>query len=168
MTLVEGKYFMKIYIFGSVGSGKTTFAKKISKKLNINYYEVDCIVYKIDYNNRIKRTLIEQIGCIREIDKNNSWIIEGTYRESCDEIIRKADKIIFLDTSINLRIFRIIFRFIKQKIGIEKSHYKSNLKMLYFMFKWTFDFEKSRELFMNKLDKSKLIILKRKSDRIDF
>lgn len=153
---------MKIYIFGSVGSGKTTFAKKISKKLNIDWHEVDCIVYKVEDNIRVKRTLIEQIEYIKEIDKKSSWIIEGTYRESCDEIIKKSDKIIFLDTSLSLRIFRIIFRFIKQKIGIEKSHYKSNLKMLYFMFKWTFDFEKSRELFMNKLDKSKLIILKRK------
>lgn len=153
---------MKIYIFGSVGSGKTTFAKKISEKLNIDWHEVDCIVYKVKDNIRVKRTLIEQIEYIKEIDKNSSWIIEGTYRESCDEIIKKSDKIFFLDTSLSLRIFRISFRFIKQKIGIEKYHYKSNLKMLYFMFKWTFDFEKSRELFMDKLDKSKLIILKRK------
>ena len=46
---------MKIYIIGSPASGKTTLAKKLSKRYDIKYYELDCIVYD-DENNHIKRT----------------------------------------------------------------------------------------------------------------
>ena len=37
---------MKIDIIGSVASGKTTLAKRISKQYNIPYYEKDNIVWK--------------------------------------------------------------------------------------------------------------------------
>ena len=36
----------KIHIIGSVGSGKTTLARQMSKKLNIPYYELDNVVWK--------------------------------------------------------------------------------------------------------------------------
>ena len=36
---------MKILIIGIVASGKTTLAKQLSKKLNIQYYEIDSIVH---------------------------------------------------------------------------------------------------------------------------
>lgn len=49
---------MKILIIGSVGSGKTTFAKKLSKELKIKHYEIDSIVHD-DENNK-KRTPNEQ------------------------------------------------------------------------------------------------------------
>lgn len=37
---------MKIDIIGSVASGKTTLAKRISKKYGVPYYEKDNIVWK--------------------------------------------------------------------------------------------------------------------------
>ncbi|MFZ3577781.1 hypothetical protein [Virgibacillus sp. DJP39] len=36
----------KIHIIGSVGSGKTTFARKLSNKLSIVCYELDNVVWK--------------------------------------------------------------------------------------------------------------------------
>ena len=39
---------MKIYIMGSTGSGKSTLAKALSKRYNINYYELDKLVYYRD------------------------------------------------------------------------------------------------------------------------
>ena len=47
--------FNKIYIIGPVGSGKTTLAKSLSKKYNIDYYELDKVVFDDD-NGNIKRT----------------------------------------------------------------------------------------------------------------
>ena len=49
-----------------------------------------------------------------------------------------------LDTPLYKRKFRIITRFIKQKMGLEKSNYKPNFEMLKYMFKRTNDFEKNR------------------------
>ena len=154
-----GKLLMKIYIFGSVGSGKTTLAKEVSKLYNIPHFEVDCIVWESKNNIRTKRSVAEQIDFIEKIDMNSKWIIEGTYRDSCCRIIEKADKVILLNTPQHIRIYRILLRYIKQKLGIEKSHYKSDLKMLFFMFKWTFGFERTKNEILDKIDNSKLLIL---------
>ena len=37
---------MRLIIFGGTGSGKTTLAKHLSKKLKIPYYTTDQMVYK--------------------------------------------------------------------------------------------------------------------------
>ena len=54
-----------------------------------------------------------------------------------------------------------MFRFIKQKLGIEKCTYKSDLKMIKSMYKWTNDYEENRYEFEKKLKKyqDKLIVL---------
>lgn len=125
---------MKILIIGSVASGKTTFTKDLSKETNINYYEIDSIVHD-DINSK-KRTPKEQ------------------------KII--IDKIIYLDIPLNTRKKRIITRFIKQKLKLEKSNYKPDFKILKDMFKWTNDFEENKNTFENRLNKykNKVIVIK--------
>jgi len=49
---------MKILIIGAVGTGKTTLAKKLSKKYNIKHYEIDSIVH--DDNEAGKKRSFEE------------------------------------------------------------------------------------------------------------
>ena len=65
---------MKILIIGTVGTGKTTLAKELSKKYNIKHYEIDSIVHD-DENGGKKRTEKEQNEIIEAINKNRDWII---------------------------------------------------------------------------------------------
>lgn len=149
---------MKILVIGSVASGKTTFAKQLSQKINIPHYEIDSIVHD-DKHNR-KRTLKEQKQIIDNINREESWIIEGTLRQGLEFLLVYAEKIIFVDTSLFTRKRRIVTRFIKQKIGLEKSAYKPDFSILKSMFKWTKDFEDNRKDFENKLSKySKKVII---------
>lgn len=154
---------MKILILGIVASGKTMVARKLSKKINIKHYEIDSIVHD-DNNCGKKRTLDEQVKIFNKINKN-SWILEGTPRKEQDHIINSADIIYFIDIPKYIRYYRIIKRFIKQKLGIEKVNYKVDIKLLKDMFKWTNEYEKNKEDIINKLNKSnKLVILKNKKD----
>ena len=151
----------KIFIVGIVASGKTTLAKKLSIEFNIPYYEGDCIAWNNTEQGRFKRTPEQQIKVINEIDSQGSWIIEGTYRESYRCLFDMSDIIIFLDTPLWKRKYRIILRYIRQKLHIEKCHYKSDANMLKLMFKWTKDFENSRadfEKLIHKYDKKLLLI----------
>ena len=45
----------------------------------------------------------------------------------------------------------MIIKYIKQQLGIEKCHYKSDTTMLKMMFKWTYDFENDRSKFKDLL-----------------
>lgn len=156
----------KIYIIGIVASGKTTLSKEMSKKLNIPCYELDSIVHHKTGEGRYKRTPEQQVEVINEIDNAGDWIIEGTYRKSCHKLFDMADKIVFLDTPLWKRKYRIFLRFIKQQLHIEKCNYKSDIKMLKLMYKWTDDFEKNREEFKKMLSEydDKLITVKNAKD----
>ena len=151
---------MKILIIGSVGSGKSTFARKLGEILDIPVYEIDLIVHNDQKN--VKRTNNEQQAIIREIDKKKDWIIEGTLRKNLDNLLLKADKIIFLDIPVRVRKIRIFKRFIRQKLGIEKCNYKPSFKMLTNMYKWTRDFEGEKGKFLERLGecRNRLIIVK--------
>lgn len=151
----------KILILGIVASGKTTLAKEISQKINIPWYELDTIVHHETPHGRNKRTSDEQITVIQDIDRHGAWIFEGTDRASYRCLWDMADTIIFLDTPLWKRKTRIVLRFIKQNLGIEKSHYTSDIRMLKMMYKWTRDFERERKEFEKRLHPyhQKLIIL---------
>lgn len=153
---------MKILIFGIVASGKTTLAKKLSKNLEIPYYEGDCIAWGFPGEERYKHSDEEQGEIIEKINASGSWIVEGTYRESQKVLYEYADKIIFLDTPLFIRKYRIITRFMKQKLGMEKCHYKSDITMLKAMFRWTKEFEQNRQAHEERLMqyKDKLIWVK--------
>jgi len=151
----------KIFIIGIVASGKTTLAKQLSQTLHIPWHELDCVVYHQTPEGRVKRTAAEQLEVIEEIDRSGAWIFEGTDRDSYQCLFEMADTIIFLDPPLWKRRIRIMTRFVKQKLGIEACHYYPDLKMLYMMYAWTRDFERSRVSFEAKLQSysSKLIRL---------
>ncbi|MCU6792569.1 hypothetical protein OB236_10575 [Paenibacillus sp. WQ 127069] len=152
----------KVLIIGIVASGKTTLAKRLSNRINVPWYELDSIVHHQNATGRYKRTADEQVNVIMEIDKKGKWIFEGTDRESYQCLYQMADTIIFLDTPLWKRKIRILTRFLKQKLGIEKCHYTPDIIMLKMMYKWTRDFEQNRGSFEAKLKlyNDKLIRLK--------
>ncbi|URN94124.1 MAG: hypothetical protein NAG76_20225 [Candidatus Pristimantibacillus lignocellulolyticus] len=158
----------KVLIIGSVASGKTTLARQLSKKLNIPWYELDSIVYHQTALERYKRSAAEQVETIIEINQNGDWIFEGVDRLSYQCLYEMADTIVFLDTPLWKRKIRIFSRFVKQQLGIEKSNYTSDLKMLRMMYQWTQGFENDRAQFEAKLQlfESKVIRLHNNNEMI--
>ncbi|WP_390353655.1 AAA family ATPase [Virgibacillus halophilus] len=133
----------RIHIIGSVGSGKTTLAKKLSSRLDIPYYELDNVVWKRCKSGDIKRTSQERDLYLHRIIQSDNWIIEGVHNEDwVSNCFHHAELIIFLDTDYSIRIYRIIKRFLKQKLRLEKSNYKPSVKIFFKMFKWNRYFER--------------------------
>lgn len=152
----------RIYIIGSIASGKTTLAKKISNQLNIPWYELDKVVHVKLSSGDERRTPEERDLEFNKIIDSESWIIEGVFRKYFKTGFDKADTIILLDTPSFKRKYFIIKRWICQNLKLEKSDYVPTLKMLFLMYKWSNDFEKSRRgiLEMLKCYNGKVIILK--------
>ena len=65
---------MKILIIGIVASGKSTLARRLSQKTNIENYQIDLIVH--DDENQIKRNDAEQQEIIRKTLEDQGYNID--------------------------------------------------------------------------------------------
>ncbi|WP_371933332.1 AAA family ATPase [Halobacillus litoralis] len=134
----------KIHIIGSVASGKTTLAKKLSRELDLPYFELDNVVWERQQTGDIRRTEEERAEYLKQIVGMEGWIMEGVHNEWwVEESFRHADVIIFLDTNYSVRTYRIIKRFILQKLRLEKAHYTPTFRIFLKMFKWNKYFEEN-------------------------
>ena len=57
----------------------------------------------------------------------------------------QADQIVVLDYPLHVRKRRILKRWVKQKLGLEKCIYRPHLKMLRAMFRWVNNYETNRD-----------------------
>lgn len=128
---------MKIHIIGCSGTGKTYFAKALSKKYDIPHFDLDDIQWDNNSDGYgVKMPTDKRDELLKQILNKDAWIIEGVYYAWVLESFEQADVIYVLDMPKYLYKSRIIIRFLKRKVGIEKGK-KETLKSLYNLLKWT-------------------------------
>jgi adenylate kinase family enzyme len=130
---------MKLYIVGSVGAGKSTLAREISKILDIPVYHLDELVHMRDpeaKGGNVRRSDEEIQETFSEILGLDDFIIEDCLRKRFTVALQQVDKVVFLDIPRHQLYVRIIRRWIKQRLGLEQANYKASLQMLSQMFTW--------------------------------
>lgn len=144
---------MKIHIIGGPGSGKTFLAEKLSKELGISHFDLD----DLQWDNKstsygVKRSPEERDRLLNDVLSHNDWIIEGVYYAWCQQCFADADRIYVLNVPRYKYRYRIIRRFVRRKLGLEKGK-KENLKSLRELLKWADKYQK-----VNLVEISKLLI----------
>ena len=158
---------------GSVSSGKSTIAKKLSKTLKIPYQCLDEVVHIQDKSNpwgNRKREVEERDNLFYSVIQEKEWIIEDIGRPCFEEGLKRADTIILLEISTKIRNYRIIKRWIKQRLGIEQCIYNPRYEMLKCMFKWAKEYDKGKDKLKDRISpyKEKVIILRNNRDINEF
>jgi adenylate kinase family enzyme len=145
---------MKIHIIGGPGSGKTFLAQKLSAQLGIPHYDLDALQW--DNTSRsygTKRDAQERDALLREILQKDDWIIEGVYYAWCGQCFADADRIYVLSVPRCQYRYRIIRRFVRRKLGLEKGK-KETLKSLSDLLKWADKFQRTNLVEIRKLLKA--------------
>ncbi len=131
---------MKIRIIGCSGSGNTYFAKRLSEKYRIPAFDLDDIQWDNSHGSYgIKTPIQKRNQLLYDILQQPDWIIEGVYYAWVQQRFEDAD-IYVLDMPKLLYKFRIIKRFIKRKLGLEKGK-KETVKSVCDLLKWTDTFQ---------------------------
>lgn len=139
---------MRLYITGSVASGKSTLGEQISKITSIPCTHLDNIIHEKAADTALGNVKRSDENINKEfysVINNENYIIEDTGRERFIDGMKNADKIIVLDISLSVRKYRIFNRWIRQRLGIEKCIYKPNIAMLKSMLRWLSNYETGKD-----------------------
>jgi len=122
---------MKINVVGTSGSGKSTFSKKLSRKINHSYIEMDELHWKSNWVESTNKDFFEKLK--KKLSSEN-WILDGNYFKAQDIKWEKINQVIFLDLPLWLVLFRVIRRSISRAIKREKLWHgnKESLLRLFF------------------------------------
>jgi len=135
----------KIYISGGPGSGKTTYAKKLSRQMGIPCFDLDEVKW-INRKNafNLRRPKEERSALLNKIlSENENWILEGVYfQDWIQPVITQADTIIVLSPKRYLRQYRIIKRSVCRMIHIEPKKHSENPVALFKLLHWSHHYEK--------------------------
>ena len=123
---------MKIQVVGLSGCGKTTLSKKISKKYNLKYFEIDDILYKKKYSQKNTDLFIE--SKIQKTLKEEKFILDGTFLNFKFSDYKKFDLIIIIKINFVKNLYFIFYRFFKNK----EINFLDLLKNIEILFKTTF------------------------------
>ncbi|MBP7741256.1 MAG: hypothetical protein KA104_01015 [Candidatus Pacebacteria bacterium] len=119
---------MRIDIVGAPASGKSTLAAAIAKKLSIPHIHLDRFWF--ESGGRQSKQVTPNIEQVRakirektlEAIKAEAWVSDGTYLHVQNEVVSRADVLIFLDIPLGYRVLNHAKRaFLKPKMHKEVS-----------------------------------------------
>lgn len=91
----------KVIVIGPSGSGKSYFSKRLSELMNLPLYHLDNIWWKEDKTN-ITRSEFD--SKLKEILKQDKWIIDGDYSRTYEVRMKECDAIFFLDFPLEVSL----------------------------------------------------------------
>lgn len=100
-----------VQISGSSGSGKSTLAKRLARKYNLEFIEIDGVFWKENWGTPTDAEFMADINSLLDTHDSRGWVIDGTYGSKLgDTITSRVDTIVFLDAKPWVTIPRVLRR----------------------------------------------------------
>lgn len=110
---------MKIAIIGYSGSGKSTLSKRIGAKYHLPVLYLDTVNFESGWKERDR---IKAKSIVEKFMENDSWVIDGNYKEFYHEDrMKEADKIIFMDFPRSICFKQAYKRYLSSKNKVRES-----------------------------------------------
>jgi adenylate kinase family enzyme len=137
--MITDKKPHRIMIFGRPGSGKSTFAYLLSKKLNVPLYHLDKHFYKEKW---VERPYQEFLDIQQTMIDSPSWIIDGNNTRSLESRYRKADLVIYFNYPRYICYYRIFKRLFFKNSALDDRAPECPETVRFSLLKYMWSFEK--------------------------
>jgi adenylate kinase family enzyme len=99
-------------VIGPTGSGKTTFARALARKLGVSHIELDALFWKPDWVMSSAEELRAKVEPALAAD---GWVVDGNYSGKLGSyVIDRADEIVWLDLPLRTTWWRLFWRTLRR------------------------------------------------------
>ena len=97
----------RFIVIGVSGSGKTTLTRQIARKLDLPHIELDTLYWEANWQGASRLVFR---GRILPAVAANAWVVDGNYSQSRDIVWSRATHLVWLDYSLSLVMWRVLWR----------------------------------------------------------
>jgi adenylate kinase family enzyme len=98
----------RISVVGTSGSGKTTFAGKLSKILGVPHVELDSLSWEAGWTPAARDVFRTRV---REAVGGVCWVVDGNYGADAQDLVwERADTVVWLNYSFPVTLYRVVSR----------------------------------------------------------
>lgn len=120
----------RISVVGTIGSGKTTCAHEISRRLGISHVELDSLHWEANWVEAPDTVFRERVT--RSL-RDGSWVVDGNYHQVRDIVWKRSDTLVWLDYSLAIIMKRLAWRTFRRMVTREQL-WKGNQENPRFLF----------------------------------
>jgi adenylate kinase family enzyme len=100
----------RINVKGISGSGKSTFARELARRLDLPYVELDALHHGPNWSEPTDEEFRAKVRAAMD-SAPDGWVIDGNYESKLgDTVIATADTIVWLDPPLAVKVRRIVRR----------------------------------------------------------
>lgn len=95
----------RIVVVGTTGSGKTTLARELARRLGLRHAELDALHWGPDWTPNPRF-----LDDVRDFAAGDAWVLDGGYAAARAIVWGRADTIVWLDYPMSLVCVRVVRR----------------------------------------------------------
>ena len=107
----------RIAVVGSTGSGKTTLARELARRLGVPHIELDALFWEPDWAEAPLDVFRARVA---ETVAGEGWVCDGNYSKVRDVVWDRAETVVWLDYPFRVLAWRLLRRSVRRSARSEE------------------------------------------------
>jgi adenylate kinase family enzyme len=103
----------RVAVRGGTGSGKSTFARELARRLDLPYVELDALHHDPGWREASAEVLRARVEAA--LDDERGWIVDGNYDSKLGTLVLdRAELVVWLDLPLRVKLPRLLRRTVRR------------------------------------------------------
>ena len=109
----------RVVVYGSAGSGKSTFAAEAARRLSVPHVELDTLAFDSRLTHVAMDVLRQRFA---DATASGRWVVEGAHRDELGLALADAQLFVWLDPPRRVVVWRVLRRAVTVLVARQRRH----------------------------------------------